>query len=525
MEEDVKTLGDFVAIVKRRKVSLILPFLLVAAAAVVVVMVLPRIYRSTATILIEEQEIPKDFVVGTVTGYAEQRLQMITQRTMSSSKLLQIINKFNLYADLRSKETTEEIVSQMQKDIKFATISADVIDQKSGRPTSATIAFTLSYKGKNPETVQQVANTLTSLYLEENLKSREQQAEGATKFLEGEANDVKGQLAKVEAQISSFKEKHTNELPELLQLNLQEIDRVDREVDQLKDQFRTLKEKEGYLQVQLASIPTETANEDKTLLKELKARLVQLQSKFSDKYPDVIKAKAEIAQLEHRLGEAGRGGLNTAGTATQSDNPAYVTLASQLASTRSDIESVQRQIKDMSLKRDNYTRRTAAMPRVEETYKGLMVGRNNLQAKYDDLTRKLMEARVAHGLEKEQMGERFTLIDPAKLPEKPVSPNIPAILLIGVVLGLGAGVGTASLKEYTDDSLRSAADLEKMTSLPVLGVIPVIVSAAERATASRRRKALVAAAVAALIAVVLLFHFFVMDLTVAATIIMRRAGM
>lgn len=529
MEQDVKTISDVMEIIRRRRMSLLLPMGIIVALAVIIAVALPPIYRSTSTILIEEQEIPRDFVITTVTSFAEQRLQTINQRIMSSSRLLDIINRFNLYADLRSSTPMEEIVSKMRKDIRFETVSADVVDRKTGRPTSATIAFTLSYDGRNPEVVQKVANTLASLYLEENLKVREQQTAGASKFLDEEAKLLQTQLAQTEARISAFKQKHINALPEMLGVNLQGLDRAERDVDQLRDQLRSLREREGYLETQLAAIPTDTMNQDRMLLKELKARLIQLESRFSSKYPDVIKAKAEIAELEKRVGEqpkpAGQKKWETSRNVTdQPDNPAYVTLAAQLSSTRSEIESVERQIRDSQGKKQNYQARTEQTPRVEEEYKGLTVERNNLQAKYDDLMRKGMEARVAMGLEKEQMGERFTLIDPAKLPESPVKPNIPAIILIGVVLGIGSGVGSAALREYSDDSVRDPLYLEQTTGFPVIGAIPFIKTATDKARVSKQYKIVAAGAVGAAIVFLVLFHFFVMDLAIVMSKVMHRIG-
>ena len=148
MEPIEMTLDDYMAILKRRKWSLILPALLVFAVAAAVALLLPPVYKSTATILIEEQEIPSEFVKATVTSYAEQRLQSINQRVMSSNRLLEIINRFDLYADIRDRWTTEEIVAKMREATKLEPISAEVMDRRSGRPAEATIAFTLSYEGK-----------------------------------------------------------------------------------------------------------------------------------------------------------------------------------------------------------------------------------------------------------------------------------------------------------------------------------------------------------------------------------------
>ena len=519
MEEDVKTIGDYIAIIKRRKWALLIPIVVVFIIAVIFAIAWPRTYRSSSTILIEEQEIPRDFVISTVTGFADQRLQMINQRIMSTSRLLEIINRFNLYADLRARLTVEEVIETMRKDIKFETISADILDTRSTTPSKATIAFTVAYDGKNPQVVQQVASMLASLYLEENLKTREERTAGASRFLEEEAKTLQEELAGLDAKIAVFKAKNVDALPELQQVNYQGLDRIEGDLHQLQDELKTLQEKEGYLQTQLVSVPTESSDQDRNLLKDLRAKLVQLESRYSDKYPDVLKTKQDIAELEKRIAVAPPDEKSApkkplTSVADQANNASYVTLASQLSGVQSDIESVKRQITETQRRRQDYIRRKEAAPRVEETYKTLMGQRNNDQAKYDELMKRVMEARVAQGLEKEQMGERFTLIDPARLPEKPVKPNVPAILLIGLFLGIGSGLGTLSLREYGDQSARHPEELALATDHLVLGSIPLIVTEGDiQKTRGRRRNAVIGVGIAVVVAI-LLFHFLVMDLEV-----------
>ena len=205
------------------------------------------------------------------------------------------------------------------------------------------------------------------------------------------------------------------------------------------------------------------------------------------------------------------------------DNPAHVTLSAQLASIRSEIQSVKRQIGDAEAKRKAYDSRIASSSRVEEGYRLLLAKRSSLQAKYDDISKKYMESKTASGLEKDQMGERFTLIDAARLPEKPVSPNIPAILLIGLVLGIGSGVGSAALKEFSDQSVRSATFLSGALGLPVLAVIPDIATAETPVEGTANRTWILIGGIAAVvICAVVLIHFFVMDLEVLWVKILRR---
>ena len=521
MEPTVKTLNDYKAVVKRRKWSFILPAMIIFIIAAVVALALPSIYKSTSTILIEEQDIPTDYVKTSVTSYAEQRLQSIHQRIVSFSRLFGMIKQFNLYPDLKDRWTSEEIVSKMRDDITLEPISADVIDRRTGRPSEATIAFTLSYQGKKPEVVQRVANTLTTLFLKENIQDREKQATDTSEFLGQEMEKVKGKLTALEAKLAVFKKEHVNELPDLLQVNMQSLNNIENNIQRLDDQLRSTKEREEYLQTQLVGIPPIEEKKDKTRLDELKVQLVHLQTRFSDKYPDVIKTRAEIARLEKNLSKQDK-------TAKKDndppDNPAYITLASQLSSTRADLASIQRQIREYEKKADTYRRRIADTPKVEETYKTIIIERDNTKAKFDDLMRKHMEAKVAQGLEKEQKGERFTLIDPPRLPENPDKPNRLAIMLIGLVLCLGGGVGWASFREFTDLSIHDSDSLVAATSFPVLASIPEIKTKEDVRREKRERYTLIIGLILLAIAGLVVFHFFVMDLNVFWAKLMRKFG-
>jgi succinoglycan biosynthesis transport protein ExoP len=517
MEPDVKTIGDVMEIVRRRKGAILLPAFGIFLLAAAVAFLLPKKYQATTTILIEEQEVPREYVSANITTFADQRLQTINQRIMSTTRLLELIGRFTLYADLKDKVPADEIVTKMRKDIKFNTISADVIDPRTGRPAQATIAFSITYEGRDPDTVQRVANELASLYLQENLKTREKQSLETSKFMNEEMKAVQAALADVDAKIAAYKEKNISSLPELAQVNHQMLDQAERDLARMNDQLRTLRERQSYLQEQLASIPPDLAHQEKESLKELRVKLVELKTRFSDEHPDVINTRTAIRELEERLRKQG-GSVG----GTKPDNPAYITLASQLAGTQSDISSTKRQINDLKGKQEDFRRRIEAAPRVEEGYRALLVQRNNLQGKYDELTRKAMDAKVAHGLEEEQLGERFSIIDAARLPEKPSSPNVPAILLVGLILGLGSGVGRMAVQESTDLTVRSPESLQKAAAFPVLASIPEIVTEEDRARNRRRRRYALATLGCLLAAGILVLFLFVMDLDVLLALVKRR---
>jgi polysaccharide chain length determinant protein (PEP-CTERM system associated) len=522
MEAPVFVPSDLLAILKRRKWCLILPFAIISASVLVLALALPPIYKSTSTILIEQQDIPAEFVKATISTYADQQLQIINQRIMSTTRLLDIINRFDLYPDQRGKEPIEEMIVRMRSDITLEPISIDVVDPKTGRPTTATIAFTLSYEGKNdPQKVYQIANVLASLFLEENVRTREQQAGEVSKFLEAELGKVKSDLARIDADIARFKEKNIGGLPELIGVNMQSVNDIDRNIDTLSNQKAQLQEREVYLQTQLASTPAEFRETDRERLSELKVQLVNLRQRFSDEHPDVKKTKTEIAEIEKNL-KAGEGVPKE--NMPRPDNPAYITLASQLSSVRSEMKSVESQIADLRQRGNKYKKLVSISPQVESSYKALAMERVNTQAKYDDLMRKLMEAKVSQGLEKEQKGERFTIIDPARLPEEPYKPNRMAIVLIGLVLSIGAGIGTAAVKEYSDGTVRSADLLAMVTSLPVLASIPHILTGRDIALRKTRLTAWIVGSAVVAIMVVAAFHFFVMDLDIFWAKLVRRMG-
>ncbi|MDJ0784828.1 MAG: Wzz/FepE/Etk N-terminal domain-containing protein [Desulfosarcinaceae bacterium] len=518
VEEETLSLSDYRDIVVRRKWSLVLPILFVSIVSVVVALILPPVYRSSAIVLVEAQEVPADYVMTTVTSYVEQRVQAITQRILSTSRLLEIINAMELYADIRDRATTEELVEKMRESIRVEPISVDTVDPRTGRPIEATSTVKFSFDGEKPRQVQQVTDTIVTHFLQANLQERQRQTAETSEFLTEEMERVKVQLSEAERKLAGFKEQHINELPEMLQVNLQTINSLETQIERTKDQLRSLQEREGYLQTQLASIP-ETEDTHQSRLRQLELELVNMKTKFTDEYPDVRKLKQEIEDLKHQRDQS-KNGRSSNGDAP--DNAAYVTLASQLSSTRSEIKSLQRQISELDARTGTFRQRMEKTPLVEESYNALLIERDNTRGKYEDLLRKVMEANVAHGLEKEQKGERFTLIEPAQYPQRPLKPNRMAIVIIGVVLGVASGIGLCALREFTDTSVRGPDDLMRAGILPVLATIPMIQSRRDKRMAILRKWAVAISVVCAVGLGVAAFHFMVMDLDVFWLKLFRR---
>jgi polysaccharide chain length determinant protein (PEP-CTERM system associated) len=524
MEPKAKTINDYLHIAKRRIWSLIIPAVVVFLGACVVARVLPSIYRTTSTILIEEQDVPVDFVKTTVTSYAEQRIQTIYQRIMNFSRLREMIDSFNLYPELKKRWNIEQIVEKMREDITLELTGSDVLGKSSRRRNENAVAFTISYEGKDPMAVQKVVNKISYLFLDENIRVREKQASDTLQFLKREMERISENLVELDGKMAVLKNEHINELPGMLQSNLQNLNNIERDVERLNEQLLTLKEKEGDLQVQLASVPRniEDRETNNTRLEELKMQLVTLQSRFSDQYPDVVSTKAEIAKLNKQLMVSAAASDKPRLSNNTPDNPAYITLISQLSGVQTDIASIKRQIKEANKMENIYRQRIDNTPKVEETYNAILIQRNNTQAKYDDLMRKHMEAKVAQGLEKEQKGEHFILIEPPRFPEKPFKPNRLKILLIGFVLAIGSGVGWTFLREMNDHSIRDSDSLTLATSFPVLASIPEFVTEEDIRRKKKKQILILLALVLVVAAGVAGFHYMVMDLNVFWTKLMRK---
>ena len=579
METQTKTLTDYSDFIRRRKYCILVPFLSIFLISAIVSFVLPPVYKSSTTILIEGQQIPREFVRSTVTEYVEQSIQTITQRIMSRTRLVGIIDRFNLYDDLRDRRTMEEIIDRMREDISLEMISAEVVDQRTGRPTTATIAFSLSYEWKDPDKVQKVANTLASLYLEQNLKDREEKARTTSSFIDAELKALSENIDQLEAKIAEFKEKHFHALPEMAQLNLQMVQRLERELDNVEQQIKNARERKIYLEGQLAGIDPDlpgirgsagrTADAKQRLkyvyteytvlqasagekhpdvikikkeidslekevnlkgeiqlrrdqLEELKTDLAVTVGKFSEKHPDVIKLKKSIEILEKEIKEKIKERGKTQDEAEAPENPAYINISTQIDTAKMEIEALGEERQRLKARIADYQKRLELTPQIELEYKLLSRDYDNARIRYQETLNKLMEAKTAQSLEKGQKGQKFIIIDPAVFPEKPYKPNRLAIILIGFILGIGAGIGTASVKEFSDQAIRSEYDLALLTGKPVLAAIPLIETEADLKRKRRKRTILSLSIVTGMSLCVFAIHLFYKPLDVLWFMGMRK---
>ncbi len=522
-----QTLQDYMVFLQRRKWFIVVPWLAILCIASVVAFILPAIYQSKATILIESQQVPEDLVRTTVTGYAEERIKTITQQILSRKTLEQIIKDFRLYPDLQGNDPVENILSKMRKDISVEMVSAMVPSRRSERQVEVNVAFTVSYEGRDPEKVAQVANRLTSLFLEYNISLRENLARTTTNILEQQLEDYRDTTRLLEEKIARFKEEHLTELPELMRLNLETERQVRRQIEGVEAKMLALEDRKVYLEGQLAMISPNVLLmggqvwEPRDRLKLLRSQAISLEASLSPKHPDVIKIRREIEELEKTVSvyderrnleemlndkevqledlrnhttdkhpdmvrlkqeisdikiALADSQADEAGSAdpafTGATNPAYINIHTQIKRTEIEMESLQTQRKELDVRWQQYVKRLEKMPQVEQDYQDLVRDYSSAQTKYNETSAKLMEARQAEGLEESQVGEKFTVVDPPQVPERPIKPNRMAIVLIGFILGLGAGVGLGAIREFTDTSIRTVRDVKRITGVPVMAAIP-----------------------------------------------------
>jgi succinoglycan biosynthesis transport protein ExoP len=574
------SLNDYIAAFHRRRKLIFLTGLALLTVSLTLAFLWPPTYKSTATILIEEQEIPSDLVRSTITSYADQRIETIKQQVMSRTTLWKVVEQFNLYQDQRKNSPAEEIVKRFIKDIEVEVISADVVDRRTQHATKATIAFTVAYQNQSPEFAQKVANELTSLFLGENLKSRERQAQEATSFLQQEAENLARHIGEIDEKIATFKHRANGALPELMPLNHQMMNQAERELMDVDQQVRSLEERKTYLEGELATIkpntPILSVTGERILdsterLRALRAEYAGAAANLSGVHPDMIKMKQEIEAFEKETGQLpdaeevskrlidARAALaadlerlgnehpdilqarrkisaleqevrrlravpNKAIT-QRPENPAYINLQAQLNSAVSSLEAFRKTRSDIKRRLHEYATRLEKGPEIEPEYLVLTRDRDTSGQKYQEIRSRLLEAKVSEGLEVQRKGERFSLIDPPSLPEKPYKPNRLAIVLFGFILAVGGGVGVGAAAESLDHSIRTPDQLVALTQQFPLAVIPFMPNEGDVSSATLRRRVVQTAGIGACATVLLLLHVFVVPLDVLWFAALRRFGM
>ena len=476
----------YVNLVLRQRWFVIIPFFMAVIAGIYLAVFLPKKYQAETLILIEPQRVPDSYVKGVISSDLGTQVSAITEMIMSRTNLLKIIEEFNLFSGPEySRMFLDEKIDVMRK-----RTTVNIVFNKKDRGVAVN-AFKLAYEGAEPLKVMRVANAMAALVIEQNVKLRESQAAGTVEFLDQELVKVRRNLEVVEAALKDFREKHMGELPEQLPSNLSMLERLHQ---QLSDKQKSLRDEKNRLasvenQLQLAReqaamsavITAPPENGEPNTLEGLKQQLAEYKIRYTPMHPDVIALQRKIEELEreipppssnsgdkgstHRAGGIGRSGAVwgvEADLVAQRNN-----AAREITAIKEEISALQDQIA-------SFQQRVENTPRLEQELLSLKRDYDNTQNTYEKLLTRKQEADVSANMESQQKGEQFRIVDPARLPDKPKSPDMRKLFLICVVAGLGLGGGLIFLLEFLDKSVKKLENVPQKLGIPLLVAVPKI---------------------------------------------------
>jgi polysaccharide chain length determinant protein (PEP-CTERM system associated) len=515
------SIEDYLRIAWRRKWLIAIPFVMISTATVVAASRLPNRYRSEALLEVVSQRVPTDYVQPTVTSRPEDRLRSLQQQILSRTRLEQIIREFNLYEGARQAGIMEDVIQRMKLDI--------VIDL----PQSPQTSFGIGFVANDARTAMRVTERLTALFIEENLKDRERLAEGTDQFLETQLQDARGRLVEQEKKLEGYRRQHAGELPSQVQSNLQALQNAQLQVQSLVQTIAQDRDEKLMLE-RLLSDPTlnspisvpapgpaptfdsrnPSAPAGATAAQQLDAArqaLRGLELRLKPEHPDIGRLKRTITELELKADQEALlipiSSDAPPAQPTQPVPPAETARVSRLRDIKLQVESLDRQIaqkqQEETRLRDvaaGYQQRLAGVPTRESELMELTRDHATLLNLYTSLLTKKENAKMAVNMERRQIGEQFRIIEPARLPERPFSPNRPQIYSMGVLGALAVGLGLVMLLEYRDTSLRTDVDVVSSLSLPVLAIVPALTTGLERRRRYRRRMAVSLSATTTVIA-------------------------
>jgi polysaccharide chain length determinant protein (PEP-CTERM system associated) len=467
-------------VARRRKWLILLPALIVGSAASAYIWWMPNVYKSETLILVVPQRVPESYVRSTVTARIEDRLQSISQQILSRTRLEQIVSDFNLYQKERAEQRLmEDIVEKMRtRDIGIDIIKGD--------------AFRVSYQTGDPRTAMRVTERLASLFIDESLRDREVLAEGTSQFLSTQLDEARRQLVQTETRLQEYQRQNNGELPAQMSANLQGQHNAEMALQALGEDLNRDRERRLMLERQVRDIieapeevkpaserPADAAPTIEEELQLARQALLAVELKLKPEHPDVKKQRRAVDELERRVAA-----LKLAGTLTS--KPAGATTMDyakrkRLTDAKAELDNLDRQMQAKIAEEGRlrglvgmYQARIEQTPVREAELASLLRDYETQQETYRGLLQKKEESQISANLEKRQIGEQFKVLDPARLPEKPASPDRPRLYLIALLAALAVGFGSAAIAEFLDRRLRSEDDVRAALQLPVLAMVPMI---------------------------------------------------
>ena len=476
---------DYLAILKRRWWIVLLPVLILPILAYAFSYTIPPRYLSQTLVIIEAPKVPDNYVKPVISSDLDSRLASMKEQILSRSHVQPIIERYNLYGN--GHIDMDDRIELVRKDIDIKPIHSEVA-RAGGLP-----GFFISFKADDAHTAQLVCGEITTLFLNENLKSREASAEGTTDFLKGQLSDAKRNLDEQDAKLANFQRQYSGRLPDQAGANSQMLTSLNTQLEATTQQLNRAEQDRSYLQTMITQQSTAAVTSSPGLpampslaasplqqelqiqLQALEAQQAQLTTQYTDDYPDVIAVKRKIADVKKQLAHT----ASSAASGTSASGVPYASresigmqqLRAQLRAADVGIDERRKEQSRLQAQIGSYQGKIESTPMVEEQYKQLTRDYQTAQAFYDELLGKMNQSKMATDLEKRQQGEQFTMVDAANLPDAPFSPKRGLFLGSGTAFGLFLGLAISGLLEFRDTTLRSERDVWAFTKLPTLGLV------------------------------------------------------
>lgn len=494
----IKEPVDVLLMVARRKWWALLAFLPLAAATVLVALLLPSVYVSETLVLVESRDAPNDIVRDLVTLDTSERLVAVQQKILSRTNLSRILNEFASGFDEWRRLNEAQQIERLR-----GRINIEITTGRRGRETLVPY-FNISYSDTDPVLAQKVTARLAELFIYEDSKTREEQVFGLKEFLQKELDKQSIELQRVEAQLAELKERYRYELPEQLDTNLRTLDRLNEQLKSLDEQrsrYLTAKlEIEQRLsetspvisreQIRRQALSATAPNPLVVQYRQKEAQLRELQSRYTDRHPDIARLQTELEKLREVIPPEDLlevdPVLQAQAEVINEPNPVHQQLTSQLASINTELRINEQRQEEIRRDLLRYAKRVENTPRREQEIFALQRQYEGLSAKYRDLEAKLSDAQLTESLESAQKGEKLEIVDSASFPLNPAKPNRLLVVLGGLGIALAVSVGLALAVEFLDQKIWTPSEVTQLLGLPLIGEIPEILSPTEISARSRR---------------------------------------
>jgi polysaccharide biosynthesis transport protein len=529
------TFNDYLSIFKRRLWQIIIIASVVIIAAVFIAVLLPPVYQSTGTILVESQQISKDIIRAGDTSLADERIEVIKRRVMTRENLYRIMQKYDLYRDRKDKESITSLIDELRSNIIVELVSAA---QTNSWEKGTTIAFTVSFQYRDPDVTHKVTNELVTLFLDENVKARTQKATETTEFLSQEAEILKKELEATESKVATFKEQHSGALPEQMDMHMTMLQRTEADIKEVDRDYKSTQEELRYLDVELASaksgigqrsyggnsgaVVLSSASE----LEKVKLELERAQALYSDSHPTIKSLKRRIEGLEKQVQQDKASASGSKDKEVKSGNIEtdlmVAKVQAKIDAAKSRLESLSEQRISLRHRMDDLAARISQSPEVEKGLFSLMRDYENAKSKYEEVKSKQINAKIAENLEEDNKAERFTMLEPPTYPDTPVKPNRKKVIGLGIVGAIMSSLGIVFLLETINARVRGVDALESITKVRTLVTVPYIYTKAEIRRKKYFYRYIILGIFAFVIITSIIVHFLVMPLDILILKVLNR---